>query len=232
MKQILFVLSLITFAGAPLHFARGQAAAMMAQSLKSDDAGQGAGQSAQGLSTGGGGSKQNQESSPKDDPSRNGSAGDRASLGQIQEQLRARGANISPDGSQISLPDGTTVPLNASMATESGMRSADLTEGQIAMGQQSLADALAKMGSAKGGGEMVGDSGGAGGGGSDSGGGDSWHRSRRALPQPMKTPTKSSKLTGLSKNFHGDKIGIADDDIFEMISNRYRTKEANNTFLK
>lgn len=145
-----------------------------------------------------------------------------ASISGIKQTLASKGAVISPDGTTMTLPNGTSVPLNANSATDSGMKAAGLSDQQIALGKQALADAGAVASSKSG--EMAVDGGG---GGAVSGSGPS------AATEPKKpAPIARKSLSGLSKNFGGSKIGVSADDIFDMVSRRYKAKDADNTFIK
>lgn len=199
----------------------------MSQSDKSDQAGQGAGQNAGFLSTGtgGGGSQDSGSAVDKPDGPQAGKPGSGAELAEIRDKLKAAGAEISSDGSSMTLPGGGSIALDSSAATDAGMKSAGLSDQQIAMGKTALADALAKMGSK---GKELADNGFGGGG----GGGYSPSISADPKSSGKGAPGKKPKVTGLTKNFHGEKIGVAADDIFEMISRRYKAQEAANTFLE
>lgn len=50
----------------------------------------------------------------------------------------------------------------------------------------------------------------------------------RGIKTPERTP---SNVAGLSKNFNGEQIGVAEDNIFAMMNRRYQTKDKQNSFL-
>jgi hypothetical protein len=43
---------------------------------------------------------------------------------------------------------------------------------------------------------------------------------------------KKDKLSGLSKRVGDDQIGVAADNIWEMVTRRYRDRDAQNNFIK
>lgn len=53
----------------------------------------------------------------------------------------------------------------------------------------------------------------------------------RALNASSRLPSASSVVAGLSTNYRGEPIGVASDDIFQMISRRYRLKDQQDSFI-
>ncbi len=167
-----------------------------------------------------------------------------AQLEQIRAELGKKGVEVSPDGKTISLPDGKTVPFDASSVTPEGMASNGFTADQISAAQSALAEAQEKAAKyaassagsdkAKLGGGLEGDLGGGAGGGSvGSGGytGGSFASKTYVVRRGASTGKGAANLSGMTKNFGTDKIGVSADHIFEMVSRRYKAKEASNTFI-
>lgn len=153
-----------------------------------------------------------------------------SSVSAAKAELAKLGYSLSADGSQLTTPNGKTM-ATGSFGTSAGMSAAGFSEGQIRDAQAKIADAQAKI-SAKlkgvidGGGDGGGGGGGNGLGGSHGGGGNLVYHigGVRKKVDP--------NVSGMTKNFGGDKIGVAGDDIFEMITRRYKVNDQANTFFK
>jgi hypothetical protein len=185
----------------------GMLALQQANSLGATSAG--ATDNSQNLSTNGGGT-----TAPA------GPYGAGITYASVQEAAQKAGVSVAPDGKSGTMPDGTVVPINGSSASDAGMRSAGLTDSQIAQAKalsDELKDKLGKNGnSGAGAGAFAGGGGGGGG--------------AMSRPPPDAAPTsvlagsrKKPNVSGMTKNFGKDKIGVAGDNIFEMVSRRYKS---------
>lgn len=159
---------------------------------------------------------------PKADTSTiNGSTVNGMSVGEIKGGLAAKGLTLNPDGS-ASMNGGPSVPLNSSLASDAGLAAAGLSAQQIAQTKANMEEIKDKL-SANG--KAAGDfgTGGAGGG----GGGGHALADAGGSGAAGKTGAGSGKgsVSGLSKNLGNDKIGVAGDDIFAMITRRYKANE-------
>jgi hypothetical protein len=165
------------------------------------------------------------------DPYKTGSAGASTISPDIKNKLAEKGAKISADGKTMTLPDGKTVPLSAGNS-EAGMRAAGLSEMDIAAGRAALADAQAAVKDKIKAYNPTVDGGGGGGGGGGAGretGGGSANGFNFAMP---KQPRGKPSLSGMTKNLGNDKIGVSADNIFDMVTRRYKESDAKQTFLK
>jgi hypothetical protein len=139
----------------------------------------------------------------------------------LQKDLAKKGYEPTADGSGITLPNGSVMPVGGAGggSLDSGMKSAGFTDGQIGQAKALIAEVKDKADRSKSK-ELSGTGMGGGGGG---GGGYA------SAPPPAASAEKSrgsgASLSGLSKNLGNDKIGVSGDDIFEMISRRYRVHQ-------
>jgi hypothetical protein len=129
------------------------------------------------------------------DPARNGTAGGYTQMTDVKNQLIAKGVKVGADMKSVQLPDGKSVALTASAATDAGMKSNGFSDAQISAAKAALADAQGKLQ-----GEMskskkgeIAMPGGGGGGGSAAsyGGGSTVYK--------LAGPRKAAKVSGLSK---------------------------------
>lgn len=164
-----------------------------------------------------------------------GTPGADVQLDQIKTELGKKGVEVSADGKSITLPDGRTVPLDASTVTPEGMQSNGFSADEINAAQAALAEAQEKAAkfSPVSGSEVAdyGLTGGDGGGGGYSSGGGASSSAKYVVRNRSAGKREAPSLSGMSKNFGTDKIGVSADHIFEMITRRYKAKEASNTFL-
>lgn len=164
---------------------------------------------------------------------------------QVQQDLQAAkaalassGASMTADGKGVKLPNGKTVPLS-SLGSADGMRSAGFLDSEIGAAQDALkkaqAAAMAKYKNANalaaGGGGGGGGGGAAGRHGSGAGGDEVVYQFQGKFPWE-KDKQGGTSISGMSKRLGDDKIGVAGDNIFEMISRRYKARDAAQTFLK
>jgi hypothetical protein len=158
-------------------------------------------------------------------------------IAKLQGDLAKSGAVISSDGKTMTTKDGRKFDL--SKGADGSM------EGLMAMGLSAseaskAMDAGSKYGAAanaKYGAMMakMADGGGGGGGagrspaddGSGGGGGRGF-----AWGDPRNKARAKAKVAGLSRKLGDDTIGVAGDDIFEMVTRRYKARDQNGNFLK
>ncbi len=151
----------------------------------------------------------------------NGATVNGRTVGDALEKLKEKGVVMGPNGT-MSLNGGPSVPAG-SLGSESGMMAAGLSAQQAADLKAKMDEMKDKNG-ANVNKALVGDTGGGGGGGGGS-----------RAPDPAEAGAGSGKaglgsgskagVSGLSKNLGNDKIGVAGDDIFKMISRRYKAYE-------
>jgi hypothetical protein len=141
--------------------------------------------------------------------------------------LAAQGVTLNPDGS-VTLADGTTVPASAAGDT-AAQSAAGFSAAQIAAGQASLADAQAQ---AKAKSKSILASLSADGGGGAGRGGSGGASVAIDFGKLKKAARAKPSLAGMSKNLGGDKIGVAGDNIFEMVTRRYKARDADNNFFR
>lgn len=176
------------------------------------------------LSAGVGGSTP-QETTPRPSATETSVAGVRATQEGVLKSLAEKGVKVSDDWKTITMPGDKKVPINSGTSSDSGLKDAGFSDQQIAAGKSALADAGSKLASTEKSKsiDVAADVGGGGGGGggmaSATGGGGT-------------LPRSNVSLSGLSKNFGSSKIGVQADNIFEMITRRYKEKDKTNTFIK
>ncbi len=166
-------------------------------------------------------------------------AGPFGTVGKIQGMMKANSAKmkalgyrVNADGSVTSTKDGVTMTpqqISAAAATGAGLNPGD---------SQKVKDILAKAAESfeayKVAAMDMDDSGGAGGGGS---GGSAYkftpYDSKFDMSKYLKGmgDHKPASVAGFSKNLGGEMIGVAGDDIFQMVHRRYQAKEQINYFL-
>ena len=160
------------------------------------------------------------------------------SFAQGVKAVDASGTSVSADGKTVTLPNGKKVDSSAYSSTD-GMKKSGMTDGQIqSMNDASASiaktanDAVSKVASLTndqgggGGGGGLGSRGGSGGdGGSGGAGGDLYGKLNASK-------AKDNGLSGLSKKHGTDNIGVEGDDIWEMVSRRYQSRDKADAFLK
>jgi hypothetical protein len=154
----------------------------------------------------------------------------------IMADMSEKGYKVSPDGSTVTFPDGRSIASSA-ITDEGALASAGFSESDIQSGRAAMAAALAKANDKMRAVQMTAEGGGGGGGGSGrsvaddgSGGRGKGHGGNFNFGQ--KKDPKKPNLSGMSKNFGSDKIGVAGDDIFEMITRRYKARDAADNFIR
>jgi hypothetical protein len=154
----------------------------------------------------------------------------------IMAEMSEKGYKVSPDGSKVTLPNGNSIASSA-ITDEGALSSAGFSEGDIQTGRAALATALAKANERARAIQMVPEGGGGGGGGggrslADDGSGGRGKGYGAGFNFGKKNDRNKPNLSGMSKNFGSDKIGVAGDDIFEMITRRYKARDAADNFIR
>jgi hypothetical protein len=151
----------------------------------------------------------------------------------LANNLKAAGVSISPDGKTVNLPGGKTVPTS-SFGSDSAMKSAGISDADLSAAR-SLATKTQSQLTAKLVSKMDADgAGGGGGGGYGSGGSGRDGKGNFDLKMPGMNVKKDrgANVSGMSKALGNDRIGVAGDNIFEMINRRYKSRDDANAFLK
>jgi len=159
-------------------------------------------------------------------------------VARLRSELEKSGVKMSPDGKTMTTPDGRKFDLSkAGSGSESDSLAMGLTAAEAAqasaMGKQFAAKQAEKFKQMS---QLAGSGGGGGGRGlaSDGGAGDGgygagfdpWGR------DPRNRNRAKPKLSGLTKKLGDDTIGVSGDDIFEMVTRRYKARDQENHFLK
>ena len=156
-----------------------------------------------------------------------------AGINGLKSTLGKAGVTVGSNGQTFTLPDGKTVQANASGAA--GLAAAGFSQGQIEAGmalsktlQEKFKDQIKAV-------QMAGADGGGGGGlasrgpASEDGGGFGL---KGRMPWDKTGRNKKASVSGMSKKLGDDNIGVAGDNIFDMVTRRYKSKDAQNAFLK
>lgn len=158
-------------------------------------------------------------------------------IAQAKNALDKSGVKISPDGKTMTTPDGRTFDLARGAGSTDDLLAMGLTQGEAA---QAMADgrAIAKKANEKYKqmAQLPGAGGGGGGGGravaAESGGGDPFAGFDPFARERAARNRGKVKVSGLTKKLGSDTIGVAGDDIFEMVTRRYKARDEQNSFLK
>jgi hypothetical protein len=158
-------------------------------------------------------------------------------VAKLQSDLAKSGAIISADGKTMTTKDGRTFDLSkgADGSMEGlmamGLSAAEAQKAMDASGKYGKAAnakysaMIAKMGGADGGGGGGGRAPAGDGGGGGAYGGFKWG-------DPRNKARAKAKVAGLTRKLGDDTIGVAGDDIFEMVTRRYKARDQNGNFLK
>jgi hypothetical protein len=147
-----------------------------------------------------------------------------------------KNAGLSVDGNNIKLPNGKTVSMNA-LSSEQSMKDAGFSDSEIQDARATAAKAAAAakekykaiaMAAEGGGGGKGAGANGAGAG----AGGAGFSMSDLLKKAGHGADRKAASVSGMSKKFGNDNIGVSGDDIFQMITRRYKARDASNQFLK
>ncbi len=160
-------------------------------------------------------------------------------VARLRTELEKSGVKLSPDGKSMTTPDGRKFDLSkAGSGSESDMLAMGMTAAEAAqaanMGKQFAAKQAEKFkqmsqlagAGGGGGGRGLASDGGAGGEGGYGAGFDPWGR------DPRNRNRVKPKISGLTKKLGNDTIGVSGDDIFEMVTRRYKARDQENHFLK
>lgn len=157
----------------------------------------------------------------------------------LQEQVTAAGVSVSPDGKSAS-KNGKKASVD-NFASAASMKAAGFSESDIAGVESALNDAkskaadrlkgLASLTNDVGGGAGKGAGGGDYGGGSGAGG-SGYDPYGSGAGRNAGLNAKSPSIAGMSKKLGDDNIGVAGDNIFDMITRRYQARDKQDNFLK
>jgi hypothetical protein len=163
-----------------------------------------------------------------------------AEAAQITEGLNKAGYSVDLGSGNITGPNGTSMNANdpSSLASALGANAASKLQNDInsmAADAKAKVDALGNKNAS-----LMAELGGAGGGAAitpgagfdneDANGGKGVN-GLAGLAAKNALTRKPAQMSGLSKNFNGEPIGVAADSIFEMMSRRYQLKNNQKTFL-
>lgn len=158
----------------------------------------------------------------------------------VVAQMQQAGVTVSPDGSTITTPDGKSVPTSA-LGSAAAMSAAGFSDAQIESANTALEKAKqAAEPKLKALARLIEDGGGGGAAGARRGAVPSGEGSS-GVYDPFKglfgsdKTRKSAKepvVSGMSKRLGSDNIGVAGDNIFEMVTRRYQARDKAASFLK
>lgn len=158
----------------------------------------------------------------------------------LKKQLNQVGVKVSPDGKTMTTPDGRKFDMSNGGGSGSkedlmamGMTASEADAALAASGKfaKDYASKFAQMkqldgaGGGGGGGRSTASDVAGGAGGADAFGG--WDRDAR-----NRNARNKNKISGLTKKFGDDTIGVSGDNIFEMVTRRYKARDEKNDFLK
>lgn len=159
-------------------------------------------------------------------------------IAQARRALEQSGVKISPDGKTMTTPDGREFDLTKSANSEQDLMNLGFSPSEAAAAMADSRAVAKKMNEKfKQMSQLAGAGGGGGGGGrgiaAEGGGGgdpfagfDPYGRDRNSRNR------KKAQVSGLTKKLGSDTIGVAGDDIFEMVTRRYKARDSQNDFLK
>ncbi len=157
-------------------------------------------------------------------------------LARIRRGLEGAGVQISDDGKTMKTKDGRTFDLSkGGDGSTEGLLAMGLTASEAAQADAASKNISAQMakkiaalsvdgaGGGGGGGRNPAGDAGAGGGGFGMGGWGQDPRNKKRAP---------AKVSGLTRKLGDDTIGVSGDNIFEMVTRRYKARDQNGNFLK
>ncbi|MFN8792369.1 MAG: hypothetical protein ACK5Y2_13025 [Bdellovibrionales bacterium] len=150
-------------------------------------------------------------------------------LAQIRNELDKKGIKVDSKG-RVTLPDGQQVDASNPSSLEAAL-GADGASKLMAEVRDIEKDALARTDQVKTNTATAGFESGGGGELGTIAGYDEVEAARQAAALGRARARGPAQVSGLSKNFNGDPIGVAGDSIFVMMSRRYQLKNSQNTFL-
>lgn len=158
-------------------------------------------------------------------------------VSRVRSELENSGVQLSPDGKTMTTPDGRKFDLTkGGDGSEKGLLDMGLLSDEASLAaatsKQIGAAAAAKYAGAA---KMSAD--GSGGGGMGRGVASESDPSAGAWNSafgrdPRLRPRVKPQVSGLTKKLGEDTIGVSGDDIFEMVTRRYKARDGNNQFLK
>lgn len=147
-------------------------------------------------------------------------------------KLTANGVKLSADKKSAILPGGKKVEFS-SMGNADGMKSNGFSDAEVQAAQALIKAAQAKAQSQIKAIAMTAEgAGGGGGGGFNHGGGADKLGSGFNFKMPGEEKKRGANVSGMSKTLGTDRIGVAGDDIFEMVKRRYKARDSQNEFIK
>ncbi len=159
-------------------------------------------------------------------------------VARVRTELERSGVTISPDGRTMTTKDGRKFDLTkGGDGSAAGLQAMGLTASEAnnaiesgkkygAAANAKYAGIIAKMGADGGGGGGAAGRGPASEGGGGAGGFGGWGK------DPFGKNRPKAKISGLTRKLGDDTIGVAGDDIFEMVTRRYKARDSVNQFLK
>lgn len=158
-------------------------------------------------------------------------------IARIRSELDKSGVKMSPDGKTMTTPDGRSFDLSkggggsmqdlmAMGLSQSEAASAMAAGKNYAKKMDEKFKQMAQLPGSGGGGSGGRAVAAEGGGGDPFAGFDPFARERAARNRGK------TKVSGLTKKLGSDTIGVAGDDIFEMVTRRYKARDEQNAFLK
>jgi len=153
-----------------------------------------------------------------------------ADLRRIQDNLRKIGYEIGPDGKSVRTPDGKSIPM-AALASADGLRALGASDADLANIENMRAKALEKMKDKMVSMQLEGGGGGRGQNSASSTAGTEKPFDFNAMFADKNKVRKPASVKGLSKQLGSDRIGVPDDNIFEMISRQYKKEAGRSGFI-
>lgn len=172
----------------------------------------------------------NQDYNTAADPTRDASTVSATGLGgKAISDLKKYGVNYDAKSGKFTLPDGKSFSLS-DVGNANAMSAAGVSDAQYKQAMNMAKDAEKKASDALSKSKLAGFENGVSGGGGGlpalrSPAADEDIAGGKALPKP------DGNVAGMARNFNGDKIGVAGDDIFAMMARRYREKDNKESFL-
>jgi len=155
--------------------------------------------------------------------------------GEWKSKLAGMGYKVSEDGQSVTLPDGSSKPLS-NVLTPQGMASLGMSADEISSAQADMkaaagkaadsvrAVAMTAQGGAAGGGT-------GGGGGSETGDGSAGYAGM-SNAEAFKKIRDDNTVNGKALGTGSETRGVAADDVFRMVHERYKARDAGDSFLK
>ena len=159
-----------------------------------------------------------------------------AAVAKINADLAKSGAVISADGKTMTTKDGRKFDMSKGGDGPGGLAALGLTgaEANMAndMGKKYAAQANAKYAAMAAKLGVEGGGGGAGRSPADDGGGGAGSGRIGNFIDPRNKARAKTNVSGLTRKLGDDTIGVSGDNIFEMVTRRYKARDQSNNFLK